>query len=135
MGKVCRVTHRTKTQKNRKGFNGHKSTANNNADVDNISVNINIPVNINTEPSTVNNVNTESNIFVNNESHDNSVYIQSEININSYTASASSQKIQDFVASRRKETDSITGNRIIDTSILSNGISMLLCPMSNFVTW
>ena len=36
MGKVSRVKHRTKAQKKRKGFNGHKSTANNNADVDNI---------------------------------------------------------------------------------------------------
>ena len=53
MGKVCRVQHRTKTHK-RKGFNGHKSTANNNADVDNISVNINVPININTDPSSVN---------------------------------------------------------------------------------
>ena len=69
MGKVCRVKHRTKTPKKRKGFNGHKSTEN----VDDISVNINVPVDINTEPSSVNNVNTESNIFVNNESHNNSV--------------------------------------------------------------
>ena len=75
----------------------------------------NVPLDINTEPSSVNDVNTEANIFVNNESHNNSVYSQPGTNINLSTASASSQKIQDFVGSIPKETDSITGNRIIDT--------------------
>ena len=114
MGKVCRVKYRTKTTKKRKGFNGHKSTVNNNADI----VNLNVPIDINTESSSVNN-----------ESQNNSVYSQSEseTNINLSTASASSQKIKDFVASSPKDTSSATtGNRIID--ILSNVISMLLCP-------
>ena len=121
MGKACRVKKRTKVHKKRRGFNGNKSTVYN--DVNNVE---DVPVNnVNTESIT--SVNTESNNkSVNIESNNESVNSESIINLSA--TSVSSQKVQNFEATTPKERDRIAGYRIIDTTILSHVISMLLCP-------
>ena len=61
---------------------------------------------------------------VNNESNNNSVNSQPNINL---STTVSSQNVKHFEASTPKEKHPITGYRIIDTTILSQVI-MLLCP-------
>ena len=49
-------------------------------------------------------------------------------------SSVSSQKLKVFFASTPKEKDKIRGYRIIDTSILSDVLKLLLCPRCSMST-
>lgn len=109
MGKACRVKQRTKVGKKRRGFNGWKRNVNN---VNNVENNVNNP------PDDVYN-------GVNNEPTNNSVS-NDEIEISS--TSVSSLKVQQLEASTPKKGDTISGYRLIDTSILFDVMSMLRCP-------
>ena len=54
--------------------------------------------------------------------------VNSQSGINLSATSVSSQKVQQFEVSTPKEKDTISGYRIIDTTILSGVIDMLSCP-------
>ena len=123
MGKVGRVKKRTTVYKKKIGFQGNKSKV-----TEDVSTVDNVPINtVNIESDTsVNNVNIESNTAVNIESNNESVNSQSGINLSA--TSVSSQKVQQFEVSTPKEKYTISGYRIIDTTILSGVIGMLSCP-------
>ena len=125
MGKF-RGKQRTKYTKKRRGFCGKKKDVYS-------ELNVNNELNVNTEL----NVNSELKI---NNSTDTSVAATSSTNMTTTSmidltkSSVSSQKVSVFAASTPKEKDKISGNRIIDTSILSDVFKLVLCPRCSIST-
>ena len=123
MVKTCRLKAKTKVYRKRRSFFGRRPQ-----DLNNI---------VNTVNNELNTVNNSVNNSVNTELEATIIELEeaesSSGNIDSVNkqscSSATSSKIETFEASTPKEKNGISGYRIVDTEILSNVFSVLLCPI------